>query len=380
MDWIKKDNVGWIDVLRIVAIFAVVYSHTCDNFIARFAADRVSFHTGLFMECFARPCVVLMVMISGHLLLPLRGDLSLRGFYAKRIGRVAVPLVVWSLLLPVAFYLYFSGPGAATENPIIDASAYTSANLLNHLYTFVFNFNFEATPLWFLYMLIGLYLALPIVNAWLVQASRRDVQTVLLLWFVSLWLPYLRVLVPFWGGAGSAGFAPLWGECEWNSVGALYYVSGFMGYMILAYYLKTYPLCWSWAKTLAVAVPVYAAGYAVTSLGYIVADLNHPGSYTYLEIPWYMCGINVAMQAFGVYVVFMKLQVRSRAWLSQAASMMFGVYLCHFPIVQVVYDWFHVPSLPYGFQIVCISLTSFALSFLLTWLLYRLPLTRRIVK
>ena len=101
----------------------------------------------------------------------------------------------------MAFYLYFSGPGAATENPIIDASAYTSANLLNHLYTFVFNFNFEATPLWFLYMLIGLYLALPIVNAWLVQASRRDVQTVLLLWFVSLWLPYLRVLVPFLGGA-----------------------------------------------------------------------------------------------------------------------------------------------------------------------------------
>ena len=47
MDWIKKDNVGWIDVLRIVAIFAVVYSHTCDHFIARFAADRVSFHTGL---------------------------------------------------------------------------------------------------------------------------------------------------------------------------------------------------------------------------------------------------------------------------------------------------------------------------------------------
>ena len=45
MDWIKKDNYGWVDVLRIVAIFAVVWSHVCDDFIAQFNNDRTQFLT-----------------------------------------------------------------------------------------------------------------------------------------------------------------------------------------------------------------------------------------------------------------------------------------------------------------------------------------------
>ena len=380
MDWIKKDNVGWVDLLRIIAIFAVVYSHTCDFFIAQFSNDNTSFLSGVFMESIGRPCVVLMVMISGQLLLPIKKGFTLGGYYRKRIGRVVVPLIFWSLLLPVAFYLYYNGIGQGTQNPSIDTSAYTFDSMINHMYTFIFNFTYEGTPLWYLYMLIGLYLVLPIVNSWLVQATKKDLQTVLWIWFATLLLPYLKVAVPLLGGSGEAGFAPVFGECAWNACGSLYYMSGFLGYMLLAYYLKTYPLNWSWGKTIAVAVPVYLAGYAVTSLGYIYVNDLFPGDYKYLEIPWYMCGINVAMQAFGVYIIFSKLSVKSRPWLSKVAAMMFGIYLCHFPIVHIVYDWFHIPAIPYPAQMVLIAAVSFLISYAITWLLYSLPVTRKLVK
>ncbi len=380
MDWIKKDNVGWIDLLRIVAIFAVVYSHSCDFFIAQFNNDTTSFLAGLFMESIGRPCVVLMVMISGYLLLPVKQGLTLGGYYRKRIGRIIIPLVFWSLLLPVAFYAYFQHLGQNTVNPAIDTSTYTIDNLINHMYTFIFNFTYEGTPLWYLYMLIGLYLVLPIISTWLTQATRKDLQTVLWLWGITLLLPYLKVVVPLLGGSGEAGFAPILGECAWNFYGSFYYMSGFLGYMLLAYYLKEYPLDWTWGKTLAVAIPVYLAGYAVTSFGYIYVNDLFPGDYKYLEIPWYMCGLNVAMQAFGVYIIFAKLKVKSRPWLSKAASMMFGIYLCHFPVVHIAYDWFHMPELPYAVQILLIASVSFVISYAITWILYTIPLTRKLVK
>ncbi len=380
MDWIKKDNVGWVDLLRIIAIFAVVYSHSCDFFIAQFNNDRTSFLTGLFMESIGRPCVVLMVMISGHLLLPIKQGYTLGGYYRKRIGRIIVPLVFWSLVLPVAFYVYYRYFGQNTDNPAIVASTFTLESMINHMYTFIFNFSYEGTPLWYLYMLIGLYLALPIVNSWLVQATKKDLQTVLCLWAATLLLPYLKVIVPLLGGSGEAGFAPIFGECAWNFYGSFYYMSGFLGYMLLAYYLKTYPPNWNWRKTLAVAIPVYLAGYAVTSFGYIYVNNLFPGDYKYLEIPWYMCGLNVAMQAFGVYVIFAKIKVTSRPWLSKAAAMMFGIYLCHFPIVHIAYDWFHRPELPLPIQILLIASISFVISYIVTRLLYSMPVTRKLVK
>ena len=381
MDWIKKDNYGWIDMLRIVAIFAVVWSHVCDDFIAEFSADRHSFLTGVFLESIGRPCVTLLVMVSGWLLLPRRDELSLGGYYRKRVGRILWPLVFWSVMLPLVSYAYYVHVNPDTRNPFVDVTGYTPQTLIAKLYTWVFNFNVDTIPLWYLYMLIGLYLALPVVNGWLRTATRRDVRTVLILWSVSLLFPYLRLLAPLTGFASCSGpDNNIWGLCDWNIFHSLYYLSGFMGYMLLAYYLKTWPPRWSWNKTLAVAIPMYLAGYCGTSFGYIWVNSMYPGQYQYLEITWLMCGLNVALQTAGVFLVFMKLNVKSRPWLSRMAAMMFGIYLCHFPVVQMTYDLYDIRTLDPALRIVLMAVTTFVLSYAVTRLLWAIPFTRRFVK
>ena len=102
----KKENIGWIDLLRVVACFLVVFSHCCDPFVAQFDNDRTSFLTGVFSGSLVRPCVPLFVMMTGVLLLPVRTGMS--EFYRRRIGRVLVPLAFWSIALPVAFHLYLN--------------------------------------------------------------------------------------------------------------------------------------------------------------------------------------------------------------------------------------------------------------------------------
>lgn len=36
----KRENIGWIDLLRVTACFLVVFAHCCDPFVARFDTDR----------------------------------------------------------------------------------------------------------------------------------------------------------------------------------------------------------------------------------------------------------------------------------------------------------------------------------------------------
>lgn len=375
----EKENVGWIDLLRVVACLLVVFSHSCDPFVAHFDTNREMFVTGVFAGSFVRPCVPLFAMMTAVLLLPIRPGTTVNEFYKKRIGRIIKPLVFWSLALPLMAFCYFTVISPNTTNPQLSVGDYTTATLVQRLYTFLFNFNFDTTPLWYLYMLIGLYLIMPIISSWLAQSSQKEIKTVLYIWGATLFLPYIKMVAPMLGYAGNYGHTGLLGECDWNVYGTFYYVSGFIGYLILAYYLKRYPLDWSWKKMALICLPMFAVGYTVTSVGYIITNNYFPGNYAYLEILWYFTGINVFMMTFPIFVAVQKLNVKSRKWLSQAAKLTFGVYLCHFTFTFLSYDLYNVSSLPYVIRILLAAVTTAAISFLLVWVLSRFRLTKLFV-
>lgn len=379
MEFKRRENLGWIDLLRIVACFLVVFAHCCDPFVARFDTDYSAFLQGCAMGSAVRCCVPLFVMMTGVLLLPAQGDLGT--FYRKRIGRILVPLVFWSLALPVLYFIYLNY-FVATDNPAIDMATYTPGMTLTKMLTFLFNFNYDTTPLWYLYMLIGLYFVIPIFGAWLKQAPQKDVKLFLYVWGLSLFLPYLKMVAPVLGYLGNWGNMGILGVCDWNDFGSFYYVSGFIGYLTLAHYLVKYPLDWSWKKTLTIGIPMFLTGYAITFGGYLVMQEYFPGNYAYLEIVWLFSGINVFMMTFPVFIVVQKLRVASSPLLSRIASMTFGIYLCHFVFVQAGYDLM-MRLLPQGtpaaVRVVCIALPVFLVSYLLVRGLSAFKGTRRLV-
>ena len=168
----RREHIGWVDLLRVLACFLVVFAHCCDPFVGQLDADRGAFLTGAFAGSLVRCSVPLFVMMTGVLLLPVGEGMG--AFYRRRIGRIVPPLLFWSLALPLLFFAYLHTFGAATQSPTVDPASYTVRQLVVRLYTFVFNFNYDTTPLWYLYMLVGLYLVMPVLGAWLRQASQRD--------------------------------------------------------------------------------------------------------------------------------------------------------------------------------------------------------------
>lgn len=364
-----RKNVAWIDVLRIVACFTVVFAHCCDPFVSQFDNNREMFLTGVFTGSITRPCVPLFVMMTATLLLPIRKEIDVQSFYRKRIGRIIPPLIFWSICLPILAYIYFLYINPNTLNTQLSVDDYTASALLNKLLTFVFNFNFDTTPLWYLYMLVGLYLIMPILNSWLIQASKSDIKYLLCVWGITLILPYINLLAPIIGYQGNYGNMGLLGVCDWNLYGTFYYISGFAGYMLLAYYLNRYPLGWSWKKITMVSVPLFVIGYLITSVGYVAINNHFPGNYAYLEIVWYFTGINVFMMTLPVYIIIQKISVKSHPWLSRIASLTFGIYLSHFIFTFVCYDMYDIAALPYILRILLAAVTTFAISMCLTWLM-----------
>lgn len=102
MDWKQKGDGGssrqiYIDYLRALATVFVIGVHTVSLASSMVERGSVAF---LMLECFDfafLSCNLLFVMISGALLLPVRGEGSL-AFFRKRFSKAAVPLAVYYVL------------------------------------------------------------------------------------------------------------------------------------------------------------------------------------------------------------------------------------------------------------------------------------------
>ncbi|MDL2214766.1 acyltransferase family protein [Dysgonomonas sp. OttesenSCG-928-M03] len=373
----EKGHIAWIDLLRVIACFLVVLAHCCDPFVAKFDDNYGEFLSGALWGSFVRPCVPLFVMMTGVLLFPIKMEMS--AFYKKRIVRIVIPLIFWSIVLPILYFLYFY-LGATTVNPAVSVDDHTLGATLAKFITFIFNFNYDTIPLWYLYMLIGLYLVMPIVNAWLLQASQKDVKLILKIWIATMFLPYVQMLAPVLGYTGNYGSMGILGVCDWNAFGTFYYLSGFIGYVILAYYLVKYPLNWSMKKTLSAAIPMFLIGYAITSLGFILTQKYFPASYANLEIIWYFYGINVFLMTLAVFMVVQKINIKNSTFLKKAAPLAFGIYLCHFFLVQVSYDLlYEVLNIPAFLKIPIIACLTFAMSYCLIWIMDKFEITRKVI-
>ena len=365
----KNQHIVWLDVVRFIAMFTVVCCHCTDpfNFYPGTAPNIGEIKLwGAIYGSVLRPCVPLFVMITGALLLPVRGDAST--FYKKRIPRVFYPFLIWSVL----YNLFPWITGLLGPNPqiILDFFPYAGEEVmqqsfsvsLEYILMIPFNFSILAVHMWYIYLLIGLYLYLPVFSAWVEKASERAKLMFLLAWGVTLLLPYYYQFVSNY----------LWGTCSWNSFGMLYAFAGFNGYLLLGHYLKN--LEWSLKKTLAIGIPMFAAGYAVTFLGF--RHITALPEYTdeMLELFFTYCSLNVVMMTIPVFMLAKKVKVNSERMKKALANLTvcgFGIYMIHYFFTGPSVVLMRAIDMPIGLQIPVAAILAFAVSWGLVWLIYR---------
>lgn len=358
----------WIDSLRVFAIFLVLVVHSTEPFYLGGPGTRILTESDSvwvsFFDSFARACVPLFVIASSYLLLPLHS--SVTAFVRRRFVRVLVPFALWTAVYALAW-----------GNP-----AHNFSSLL-------LNFNYSAGHLWFVYMLVGIYLLMPILSPWAQRVSRRQLAVYIGICIFTSFIPLIRD----WAGGqapviyGPTGIPnpakyPLWGECSWNSYGLFYYFSGFIGYVLLGLWFRRFAKPLTWGRTLAVAVPVWLAGFLFCFgdfLSRVWADaegffpVEGPSGMAALwETPWLNDTIGVWAMAIG-WILLMRRCGSSSALTLTLSKASYGVYLCHMLILVHVSAWLRSELTSTPLIILLTAIITFTLSSAAVALIQRIP-------
>lgn len=368
---VAKKQIVWLDVVRLLAMFTVVCCHSTDpfNFYPGEPPANISEikFWGAAYGSVLRPCVPLFVMITGALLLPVKGDTG--AFYKKRISRVFWPFLIWSVIYNL--FPWITGLLGCRPELILDFFPYSGEEAarqslsvsMDYISRIPLNFSLLDVHMWYIYLLIGMYLYMPVFSAWVEKASEKAKLWFLAAWGVTLFVPYYREFVnPY-----------LWGSCSWNEFYMLYNFAGFNGYLLLGHYLHHHDF--SLARTLGWGIPSFVIGFLITFLGF--RHITSLPEYTeeQLEMFFYYCSPNVVMMTVPCFLIAKKVNVRNERLRQALANLTvcgFGVYMIHYFFTGPCVLLARMCHIPVAVQIPVAALIAFGASWGLVNLLRRL--------
>ncbi len=354
----SKSRVLWLDLLRVTAIFAMVLLHVCTgNFQGLDSAWRTADPTGFswqvlhIFDCLTRFCVPVFCMISGVFFLDPDREMPFKKLFSKNIRRVVLAFVATS-----AVY--------ALLGPVIRGNALSFSTLVS----VVKNGVLGHYHLWFLLMLIGFYLIVPLLRK--ICAERKSMEYFLLLTFLFTFVYNAALLIP---GIRSVAAVQA-GNMSVNLT------AGFTGYFVLGSYLTRFPLGekarrWVYLGGAAALLLTIAAGGILS----LVTGVAEDALYGYL-LP------NTLLEAAAVFLLFQQL-FSNKTWSDKQEKVIltlsrysFGVYLTH-DLFNMLLHRLGVTALTISPILMVPVLTAVVLaaSIGLTALLYRIPVLKKYI-
>ncbi len=361
-----KERIAYMDVIRVMACYMVAMIHV------RFAFDLNTDVATQFYVAFLRPCVPFFIMISGALLLPIKYDT--RTFFRKRFSRVLVPFLIWSVayvFLPAPSKINFGG----IENVLTSS---TLNSVAKSLLMIPVNFTWVNVHFWFMYTIIGLYLFMPVISPWIEKVSKRGIEAFLMAWFATTVLFYTQIWFP-----------QIHGVCDWNEFGMLYNFGGYLGYLVLGFYLRKYNTLATF-KSVGFGLLLFIVGGYFTHKG-LLYSLSHADQMIWIaveskKVEFFInnLSVNVVMMTAGLFMMLQKVRLKGIAdnIIKELSKYSYAIFLVHY-IVNIwmlhyigngegigVSSWLGQPLL---------ALLVFVISYLIVKLISYLPKSKYIL-
>ncbi len=336
---------SWVDQARVLAAILVVLVHVCTGPFEN--PDPGVHHTTWYLTAFiasaSRVCVPMFFMLAGFL--TFRPDIEPITFWKRRLPRLLIPLVSWSLIYIVWRQVWHG-------NQISLASAIRLI-LTGEVYY----------HLWFLYSLVGIYLTLPFLTKLADSDQQRLLFSATIIWLAN------AVVLPAIGNA-----ATIWSGKNCNLAVPIPTFTGFVGYIFLGVQIgRIEP---SKQRRIQASV-VFAIAILLTFLLTVIASTEqNAGTQSYFG---YLFPTTVLASA-ALVVFFRSLERKcSPVFIQRLASLTPGVYLIHPLILDVLAYSVPNESTRSFMWIPFASSIAIAISFLLVNSIATVPYVRRIV-
>lgn len=340
----SNQRILYLDLLRLVATFAVILLHVAASEFLTFSHGE-NWCVATVYESIVRWCVPVFVMISGVLFLNPNKEITCQDILKKRVPRLLLAYVFWTVL-----YVLYSFVLAGFEG-------FTLKHLIRR------SIADPCVHLWFLPMLIGVYLLIPILRK--IAQDYKLMCYALIVWIIYIsvgflqFVDYFKLVKHFY-----SLFTP-------NSV------VGYSGYFLLGYFVSMH----NFTKKQSVLVYLLGlAGALVTILGtYFISVSKGEANGQFFN----NFSVHVVAMAMAVFVMVMQQAPKYGKLVSKFVSLvrkdLFGIYLIHMLWINVVNIEVirrccsEIVTLP------LIAIIVFVLSLFTTKLIRLVPILRKVV-
>ena len=358
----RKANYVYMEYLRVLCAFMVIMIHVSGADWFRIEIGSPEWIIQTFFNVASRFSVCVFCMISGALFLKPDREVTVKDIFGKYIRRVMICLIAWTVIY-AAFYTFL-------ERGDVNYFILRLIKIPNHL--------------WYLMMMVGLYLALPVLKV--ITKDRR-----ITLYMIWLLLIYAAVFGTFEGitgffktkAAGNFGFT-LWAAFlqDLDNMNRTF-VPGYLGMFLMGHYIHEYGLG-RWHRPLVLtAVPALLLSGLLT-----VITSEAAGSCVYT----FMFETNplIAAASAGIFAFFKgtgcsETKESTGSFLEQAAvqtgAYTMGIYLVHQAVLDIFDHYFNLTAASYPplFSVPINTLLIFAVSLAITAVLKKIPLIRNTV-
>ncbi|MBQ6540558.1 MAG: acyltransferase family protein [Oscillospiraceae bacterium] len=348
----KNNRIYYLDILRVIACLSVVLNHSSAIYVDR-GIGSVNFWIAGILDGFVRIGVPMFVMISGALMLDRNYEYTPKKL-KKRVVKMAVFFVCWSVIYCLIYGIAYP---LIIEHRPVDFAGVVDSLIIGHYH------------LWFIYLIIGLYLIVPLLRLWVTDENKKYVEYFLLLSFVFAFIipQIISITGNYTNALDSVNYV-----MEKNL--QLRYVGGYTSFFILGWYFHNYEI-----KNKKAVYILGIAGLLVTVFGtYILSRTTGRTVKMYDNL-----SLNVLFQTVAVFVFvkdrFMNAEPPNRA-VSSVAKYSLGIYATHALFIALMYKVLDKAGIDFALITIPVVFTAtLALGYLSSYILSRIPGFRKIV-
>ena len=345
----------YYDYLRVLATFAVIILHVAAQNFKKVELGSFEWDVFNFTDSAVRWGVPVFVMISGALFLDNNKPLTLKKLYGKNILRIVTAFIFWS-------------------------AVYATYNVLNgkSLRDGILMFVRGNYHLWFLFMIAGLYVIVPLLRK--IAASKSATQYFIVIGFIfsfliprtinllqTLKIPHTTDLLK----AISAAFDNVYFN----------FTSGFVLYFVLGYYISHYDI----------KKPLRIVAYVIGVVAYLFTALftdwislrDNKANADFFENHT----INVLLLAVAVFIfakyVLSKIELKGLAskLISFFSKYSFGVYLVHILVLDIFKTKLEITTLSFHpvISIIVLTVAVATISYAISFILNHIPILKKYI-
>ena len=295
----QKKRIYYLDILRVIACLAVIMIHSSCDYVM-YKTTNFNFWVGDIFDGFARIGVPLFVMISGTLLLDEKYDYS-KEKLIKHIKKMIMFFVFWSFI----YCLLFNIIGQV----FILHKNLSISKIINAFVQGYYH-------LWYIYLIIGLYLILPLLRLWVNNKNKKYVEYFIVLSMIfNFLIPQLIIIGNCYGNA-FIGINDI--IC---SKLCLQYVGGFTTYFILGWYINNYEI-----KHKKLIYLLGTAGVLISIIGTYILETGFYGNLS----------LNVLLYTSAIFIFVKNIKVKENKLVLFISKYSLGIYAIHAIFIYIL--------------------------------------------